>query len=52
MKLKRQQEELAAEEIRLRESAAANLGKVLLEGDAETLAPAQFRQLIRLATTL
>lgn len=47
LKVQRQREELAAEEMRLREHAASELGKVLLECGAETLDPAQFRQLIR-----
>lgn len=46
LKVQRQREELAAEEVRLREGAAAELGKVLLECSGETLDPVQFRQLI------
>ena len=46
MKVQRQREELAAEEARLRESAAAELGKVMLDCGAETMKPAQLRQLI------
>jgi hypothetical protein len=52
LKVQRQREELAAEETRLREGAAAELGKVVLECNAEALDPAQFRQLIRQATKL
>ena len=52
LKVQRQREELAAEETRLREGAAAELGKVVLECGAETLDPAQFRQLILQAAKL
>ena len=52
LKVQRQREELAAEEMKLRESAAAELGTVLLECGAEAFEPAQFRQLIRNATRL
>jgi hypothetical protein len=46
MKVQRQREELAAEEARLRESAAAELGKVMLDCGAETIEPAKLRQLM------
>lgn len=46
MKVQRQREELAAEETRLRESAAAELGKVMLDCGAETIEPAQLRRLM------
>ena len=52
LKVQRQREQLAAEEMKLRESAAAELGKILLECGAETVEPAQFRQLMRNATRL
>ena len=52
LKVQRQREELAAEEAKLREGAAAELGKVLLECGAEALEPAQMRQLIRQSMTL
>ncbi|WP_254912866.1 DUF6437 family protein [Novosphingobium sp. B 225] len=52
LKVQRQREELAAEETRLRESAATELGRVLLECGAETFEPAQFRQLMRQLATL
>ena len=52
IKVQRQREELAAEETRLREDAAQELGKVLLDCGAETLDPPQFRQLIRSALAL
>ena len=46
MKVQRQREELAAEEARLRESAAAELGKVMLDCGAEAIEPAQLRRLM------
>ena len=46
MKVQRQREELAAEEARLREGAAAELGKVMLDCGAEAIEPAQLRQLM------
>jgi len=46
IKVQRQREELAAEEARLRESAAAELGKVMLDCGAETIEPAKLRQLM------
>lgn len=52
LKLQRQREELAAEETKLREGAATELGRVLLEYGAETLEPAQFRQLVRQSMAL
>ena len=52
LKVQRQREELAAEETKLREGVATELGKVLLECGAETLEPAQFKQLIRQSMTL
>ena len=47
LKVQRQREELSAQEAKLRESAATELGKVLLECGAEALEPVQIRQLIR-----
>jgi hypothetical protein len=47
LKVQRQREELAAEETKLRQGVAAELGKVLLECGAEVLEPVQLRQLIR-----
>ena len=47
LKVQRQREELGAQEAKLRESAATELGKVLLECGAEALEPVQIRQLIR-----
>lgn len=46
MKVQRQREELAAEEARLREGAATELGKVLLGCGAEAIEPAQLRRLM------
>lgn len=47
MKVQRQREELAAEEARLREGAAAELGRILLGCGAEAIEPAQLRQLMK-----
>ena len=47
-KLLEQREELDAREARLREEAAAELGKLLVECGAETIEPAQLRRLDRL----
>ena len=52
IKVQRQRKELAAEEARLREGAAQELGKVLLDCGAETLDPPQFKLLIRSAMAL
>ena len=52
LKVQRQREELAAKEAKLRESAATELGKVLLECGGEALEPVQLRQLIRRAMAL
>lgn len=52
LKVQRQREELAAEETKLREGAATELGKVLLECGAEVLEPTQMRQLIRQSMAL
>ena len=51
-KLREQREELDAREARLREEAAAELSKVLVECGAETIEPAQLRQLVRESMTL
>ena len=51
-KLREQHEELDAQEARLRDEAAAELGKVLLECGAETIEPAQLKQLIRASLTI
>ena len=52
IKLRAEREELVSRESRLREEAAADLGKVLLECGAEVLEPAQLRQLLRASMTL
>ncbi len=52
LKVQRRREELATEEAKLREGAASELGRMLLECGAETLDPAQFRQLIRQSMAL
>jgi Family of unknown function (DUF6437) len=52
IKLRAEREELVGREARLREEAAADLGKVLLECGAEVLEPAQLRQLLRASMTL
>lgn len=51
-KLREQREELDAREARLREEAAAELSKVLVECGAETIEPVQLRQLVRASMTL
>ena len=51
-KLREQREELDAQEARFREEAAGELGKVLLECGAETIEPAQLKQLIRASLTI
>jgi len=51
-KLREQREELDAKEARLRDEAAAELGKVLIECGAETIEPAALRQLMRQSMTL
>jgi len=52
IKLRAEREELLSRETRLREEAAADLGKMLLECGAEVLEPAQLRQLLRASMTL
>jgi hypothetical protein len=51
-KLREQREELDAREARLREEAAAELGKLLVECGAETIELAQLRQLVRASMAL
>lgn len=51
-KLREQRDELDAKEARLRDEAAAELGKVLIECGAETIEPATLRQIIRQSMTL
>ncbi|MBK7285209.1 MAG: hypothetical protein IPI83_13485 [Sphingomonadales bacterium] len=51
-KLREQRAELEHEEARLREEAATELGKLLIECGAETIEPAQLRQIVRGAMAL
>jgi hypothetical protein len=51
-KLREQRALLDSEEARLRQEAASELGKLLIECGAETIEPAQLRQVVRAAMTL
>lgn len=51
-KLREQRVQLENEEARLREEAATELGRLLIECGAETIEPAQLRQMIRGAMAL
>ena len=51
-KLREQRVQLEKEEARLREEAASELGRLLIECGAETIEPAQLRQIIRGAIAL
>jgi hypothetical protein len=51
-KLREQREELEAKEAKLRDEAATELGRVLIECGAETIEPAALRQLIRQSMNL
>ena len=51
-KLREQRALLDSEEARLRQEAATVLGKLLIECGAETIEPAQLRQVVRAAMTL
>ena len=51
-KLREQRARLESEEARLREEAATELGRLLIECGAETIEPAQLRQVVRAAMTL
>src|SRR3546814_4577443 len=51
-KLREQREELAAKEAKLRDEAAIVLGHILIECGAETIEPAQLRQIVRGAMAL
>lgn len=51
-KLREQRALLDSEEARLRQEAASELGKLLIECGAETIEPAQLRQVVRAAITL
>ncbi len=46
-RLREQREELAQREVKLREEAAGELGKLLVDCNAETLDPGKLRQLVR-----
>lgn len=46
-KLREQRDELDQREARLREEAAASLGRVLLECGCETIDPGQLKQLLK-----
>ena len=51
-KLREQRALLDSEEARLRQEAASELGKLLIECGAETIEPVQLRQVVRAAMTL
>lgn len=51
-KLREQRALLDSEEARLRQEAASELGKLLIECGAETIEPAQLRQIVRATMTL
>ena len=51
-KLREQRAQLENEEARLREEAATELGELLIECGAETIEPAQLRQIVRGAMAL
>ena len=51
-KLREQRDELDAQEARLRDEAAGELGKVLVECGAETIEPAKLRQIVRASMAL
>jgi hypothetical protein len=51
-KLREQRALLDSEEARLRQEAASELGKLLIECGAETIEPAQLRQVVRATMAL
>ena len=51
-KLREQRDELAAREAKLRDEAAIVLGHILIECGAETIEPAQLRQIVRASMAL
>lgn len=51
-KLREQRAQLDGEEVRLRQEVAIELGKVLIECGAETMDPAQLRQIVSASMTL
>jgi hypothetical protein len=51
-KLREQRVELDAQEVRLRDEAATELGKMLVQCGAETLEPKQLKQLVQASMTI
>ena len=51
-KLREQRLELDAQEVRLRDEAATELGRLLVECGAETIEPAQLKQVVQATMTL
>ncbi|WP_333605296.1 DUF6437 family protein [Novosphingobium sp.] len=51
-KLREQRLELDAQEVRLRDEAATELGKMLVECGAETIEPAQLKRVIQASISL
>jgi hypothetical protein len=51
-KLREQRLELDAQEIRFRDEAATELGKMLVECGAETIEPAQLKRVVQASMTL
>jgi len=51
-KLREQRLELDAQEVRLRDEAAAELGKLLVECGAETIEPAQLKRVVQASMAL
>jgi len=51
-KLREQRLELDAQEVRLRDEAATELGKMLVQCGAETLDPEQLKQLVQASMTI
>ncbi|WP_324260348.1 DUF6437 family protein [Altererythrobacter sp. H2] len=51
-KLREQRLELDAQEVRLRDEAATELGKILVECGAETIEPAQLKRVVQASMTL
>ena len=51
-KLREQRLELDAQEIRLRDEAATELGRLLVECGAETIEPAQLKHVVQATMTL
>jgi len=51
-KLREQRLELDAQEVRLRDEAATELGKILVECGAETIEPAELRRVVQASMAL